>query len=160
MKRNELANKFNTNFETLDQRLNELEKSVYIAIHQAGEQVKEFLEIDFMARLRRFMEALDGLHVKALEEAEELERKCQEQADTAAQPYVLLMELLVCILLQAFDLADPGRLLRASSIEMIRNVTPRDVPKARCLNRAVQCLQGLWFRRRKDLVACQKLLCD
>lgn len=71
-----------------------------------------------------------------------------------AKPYVFLMEQLLSILLQTFNLKLVHRRMRASTIEMIRRATPQDLPKPEYqrLNNAAQCLQGLSYRKPKDAV--------
>ena len=77
---------------------------------------------------------------------------------TVAKPYVLLMELLMTILLQTLSKSGTSKYRRASTIEMIEKATPLDVPEIEhtALNRAAQCLQGLYHRRRKDDRICQR----
>jgi len=69
-----------------------------------------------------------------------------------SKPYVLLMELLVSIILRTIHLGSAENIyLRASTMAMIRQATPLDLPEAEfeSLNHAAQCLQGLYFRQRK-----------
>ena len=69
------------------------------------------------------------------------------------KPYVMLMELLSSILLQTFPQQSSGEYRRVSTVDMIQRATPQDLPEAKHepLNRAAQCLQGLWYRQSKNL---------
>lgn len=71
----------------------------------------------------------------------------------ADKPYVLLMELLLTILLQAFPSrpSDSGLFRTISALEMIKKATPNDIAKSKHipLNGAVQSLQGLWYTARE-----------
>lgn len=75
-----------------------------------------------------------------------------------AKPYVLLMEQLLSILLQTFNLNIIHRRMRASTIDMIRRATPQDLPKPEYqrLNNAAQCLQGLSYRKPKDAICANR----
>lgn len=56
---------FETTFNDLDHRIEELEASVYGTIHGSGEEVKEFLETDFNPRLGRAIQDLRTAHTEA-----------------------------------------------------------------------------------------------
>lgn len=70
-----------------------------------------------------------------------------------SKPYVLLMELPVSILLRTIkpDSKEAGFYLRDLEVAMIQQTAPLDLPDAKyeTLNRATQCLQGLYFHRRE-----------
>lgn len=71
-------------------------------------------------------------------------------------PYPLLMEFCSSILLQSFSLR-PGNWLNPSVLDMIKRATPDDVPLASHggLNRAAQCLQGLWHKHKPGNMICK-----
>ncbi len=75
---------------------------------------------------------------------------------TTSKPYVLLMEPCNTVLLQTLALEEPFEYCTTATGEMIREAMPRDLPKAnhKPLNRAAQCWQGLWFRRRDGSEVC------
>ncbi|KAL8925733.1 MAG: hypothetical protein Q9172_002074 [Xanthocarpia lactea] len=77
------------------------------------------------------------------------------------EPYVFLMELCNSVLLQTIAFEESFDFCTTATGEMIREAMPRDLPKAdhKPLNRAAQCWQGLWFRRRDGSVVCANPHC-
>ncbi|KAM0804799.1 hypothetical protein BDR22DRAFT_817868 [Usnea florida] len=69
---------FKTKWDNFDERIDALERSVYGAIHVAGEEVKEFLETDFIPRLGQTMQELRTGHTVTIDRNKELETRYDE----------------------------------------------------------------------------------
>ncbi|KAI4256388.1 MAG: hypothetical protein L6R42_006259 [Xanthoria sp. 1 TBL-2021] len=74
---------------------------------------------------------------------------------TTAKPYVMVMEFLSSILLQSTSLIE-GFYLKPSTLAMIKRATPPGLREAKHkrVNKAAQCLQGLYHRRPKGSIIC------
>ena len=73
-----LEETFKAKWDNFDERIDALERSVYGAIHVAGEEVKEFLETDFIPRLGQTMQELRTGHTVAIDRNKELETRYDE----------------------------------------------------------------------------------
>ena len=73
-----LKETFEAKWSDFDQRIEDLEGSVYDAFHDAQDEVKKFLENDFNPRLGRAMQDLRTAHTETLEKNELLESHCEE----------------------------------------------------------------------------------
>ncbi|KAL8709834.1 MAG: hypothetical protein Q9220_005450 [cf. Caloplaca sp. 1 TL-2023] len=76
------------------------------------------------------------------------------------KPYVMLMELLVTMLLGSLETTSPGRNRPTSAITMAQNARPEGLPVGHtCLNKAIQCHQGLFHRHRTADKKCSNCTC-
>ena len=72
-----ISSNVETKWSNFDQRIDNLEGSVYGAVYKSADEVKQFLEDDFNPRLRRALRAVSTAHTEALEERKDWKSQCE-----------------------------------------------------------------------------------